>query len=89
MERKNMTNAEAVNVLGALGLILPDPPIEITEAIAMGMMALEKCEEITDLYGEMNKSLEKAFKELENLEREKDKSVWKNKNFFEDDLGGF
>lgn len=85
MERKNMTNAEAAASLGILALALSsapelsDAPRELMEAIAMGMMALEKGEEITNLYEEMDRSMEKA---------KKGESVWKNrnKNFFDDDL---
>lgn len=84
MERTNMTNAEAAASLGILALALStaDAPKELMEAIAMGMMALERGEEITNLYEEMDRSMEKA---------RKGESVWKNrnKNFFDDDLGSF
>ena len=83
MERKNMTNADAAAILGFLALTFSDDaPTELIEAIGMGIMALEKGEEITNLYEEMNKTIEKA---------KKGESVWKNrnKNFFDDDLGNF
>lgn len=85
MDKKNMTNAEAAAILGFLALTLfsgADAPKELMEAIAMGIMALKKGEEITNLYEEMDKDMERA---------KKGESVWKNrnKNFFDDDLRNF
>lgn len=84
-----MTNKEALTVLGALGVILPEPPLEIMEALAMGMIALERAEEITDLDVAMEESLERALKEyLESEEAENTPtSVWDNEDT--DEFGGF